>query len=74
MKAVRIPEAHNIEKIEVEEPVIERNNEVKIKIKRFGICGSDMHIYHGTNPLATYPRIVGHLSSRKNHWSRFWCY
>ncbi|MFK4997751.1 alcohol dehydrogenase catalytic domain-containing protein [Bacillus sp. N9] len=19
-----------------------------------------MHIYHGTNPLATYPRIVGH--------------
>src|SRR5699024_4376138 len=30
------------------------------KVKRVGICGSDMHIYHGTNPLATYPRIVGH--------------
>ena len=28
--------------------------------KRVGICGSDMHIYHGTNPLATLPRVVGH--------------
>ncbi|MEH7384606.1 zinc-binding alcohol dehydrogenase family protein [Bacillus sp. JJ1521] len=60
MKAVRIPEAHVIELIDVEEPVIEQENQVKVKIKRVGICGSDMHIFHGTNPLATYPRIVGH--------------
>lgn len=60
MKAVRIPEAHVIEKIDIAEPAINKNHEVKVKIKRVGICGSDMHIYHGTNPLATYPRIVGH--------------
>ncbi|CAM4018852.1 zinc-binding alcohol dehydrogenase family protein [Lederbergia lenta] len=60
MKAVRIPEANIIEIIDVPEPQLEQANEVKIKIKRVGICGSDMHIYHGTNPLATYPRIVGH--------------
>lgn len=60
MKAIRIPEANVIELIEVEEPKIEQTNDVKVKIKRVGICGSDMHIYHGTNPLATYPRIVGH--------------
>lgn len=60
MKAIRIPEANVIETLEVEEPKLESAGEVKIKIKRVGICGSDMHIYHGTNPLATYPRIVGH--------------
>ena len=60
MKAVRIPEAHVIEIIEIPEPKIEQPDDVLVKIKRVGICGSDMHIYHGTNPLATYPRIVGH--------------
>ncbi|NEU32032.1 zinc-binding alcohol dehydrogenase family protein [bacterium LRH843] len=60
MKAVRIPEAHKIEIIDITEPTLERSTDVKVKIKRVGICGSDMHIYHGTNPLATYPRIVGH--------------
>ena len=60
MRAIRIPKANVIELIEVEEPTIEQVNDVKVKIKRVGICGSDMHIYHGTNPLATYPRIVGH--------------
>jgi len=60
MEAVRIPKAYVIELLDIEEPVIEQDQEVKIKVKRVGICGSDMHIYHGTNPLATYPRIVGH--------------
>ncbi|MEK3886851.1 zinc-binding alcohol dehydrogenase family protein [Bacillus sp. FSL K6-3431] len=60
MKAIRIPEANKIEVLDVPESRIEQANEVKVKIKRVGICGSDMHIYHGTNPLATYPRIVGH--------------
>lgn len=60
MKAVRIPEANIIEIVELPEPEIVQHDDVKVKIKRVGICGSDMHIYHGTNPLATYPRIVGH--------------
>ncbi|WP_085994078.1 zinc-binding alcohol dehydrogenase family protein [Oceanobacillus senegalensis] len=60
MKAIQIPEANRIELLDVAEPNVELEDEVKIKIKRVGICGSDMHIYHGTNPLATYPRIVGH--------------
>lgn len=60
MKAIRIPEAKKIEILEIAEPVLNTTTAVKVKIKRVGICGSDMHIYHGTNPLATYPRIVGH--------------
>ena len=60
MKAIQIPEAHKIDILNISEPVVKHPSDVKIKIKRVGICGSDMHIYHGTNPLATYPRIVGH--------------
>ncbi|PWW20539.1 L-gulonate 5-dehydrogenase [Cytobacillus oceanisediminis] len=60
MKAVQIPRAMEMEVIEIEKPAISSPDEVLVKVKRMGICGSDMHIYHGTNPLATYPRIVGH--------------
>jgi len=35
-------------------------DEVRIKIKLAGICGSDSHIYHGHNPFAKYPRVIGH--------------
>lgn len=31
-----------------------------IKMKRIGICGTDMHAYKGTQPYFTYPRILGH--------------
>lgn len=60
MKAIQVKKAYEIEIIEVPEPVIEDEHQVKIKIKAVGICGSDQHIYHGTNPLATYPRVLGH--------------
>ncbi|MGC3964489.1 MAG: Zn-dependent oxidoreductase [Rhodocyclaceae bacterium] len=34
--------------------------EVRIRVRAAGICGSDLHIYHGRNPFAVYPRVVGH--------------
>lgn len=34
--------------------------EVLMRVQRAGICGSDLHIYHGSNPFAKYPRIIGH--------------
>jgi len=42
------------------DPCITKPNEVLVKVKAAGICGSDMHIYHGTSPVATYPRVMGH--------------
>jgi L-gulonate 5-dehydrogenase len=29
-------------------------------VRYAGICGSDLHIYHGMNPFAVYPRVIGH--------------
>ncbi|TCP21286.1 L-gulonate 5-dehydrogenase [Scopulibacillus darangshiensis] len=60
MKAVQVRKAHELVIQEVEKPAIKNPTDVLVKVKRVGICGSDMHIYHGTNPLATLPRVVGH--------------
>jgi L-gulonate 5-dehydrogenase len=34
--------------------------EVLVRVQRAGICGSDIHILHGSNPFARYPRVIGH--------------
>ena len=31
-----------------------------VKIKRIGICGSDIHVYHGKHPYTKYPVTQGH--------------
>lgn len=35
-------------------------NQVLLKIRRIGICGSDIHVYHGTHPFTSYPVTQGH--------------
>jgi 2-desacetyl-2-hydroxyethyl bacteriochlorophyllide A dehydrogenase len=43
----------------VEMPKIAQG-EALIKIRRIGICGTDLHAYEGTQPYFDYPRILGH--------------
>jgi 2-desacetyl-2-hydroxyethyl bacteriochlorophyllide A dehydrogenase len=31
-----------------------------LRIRRIGVCGTDLHAYEGTQPFFTYPRILGH--------------
>jgi 2-desacetyl-2-hydroxyethyl bacteriochlorophyllide A dehydrogenase len=31
-----------------------------IKIRRVGVCGTDLHAFEGTQPYFSYPRIFGH--------------
>ncbi|SOE20336.1 hypothetical protein SAMN06298216_0830 [Spirosomataceae bacterium TFI 002] len=35
-------------------------DQVLVKIKRIGICGTDYHAFNGKQPFFTYPRILGH--------------
>lgn len=37
-----------------------REGEVLIRVRRVGVCGTDMHIYRGTQPFLQYPRVMGH--------------
>lgn len=31
-----------------------------LKIRRIGICGTDLHAFEGTQPFFSYPRVLGH--------------
>ncbi|MBS6645234.1 MAG: alcohol dehydrogenase catalytic domain-containing protein [Clostridiaceae bacterium] len=35
-------------------------NDVLVKIIKIGVCGSDIHVYHGEHPFTSYPVTQGH--------------
>jgi 2-desacetyl-2-hydroxyethyl bacteriochlorophyllide A dehydrogenase len=35
-------------------------DDVLIRIRRVGICGTDLHIFTGNQPYLAYPRVMGH--------------
>lgn len=34
--------------------------EALVRVHRIGVCGTDIHAYHGRQPFFTYPRVLGH--------------
>jgi len=36
------------------------DGEVLLRVKRVGVCGTDLHIFTGTQPYLDYPRVMGH--------------
>ena len=60
MKALLVQQPNQLEIVERPKPIIETTTDVLVKVKAGGICGSDVHIYHGTSSVATYPRVIGH--------------
>ncbi len=44
---------------EIEKPN-PREMEVLVKVKKIGICGSDIHVFHGVHPYTDYPIVQGH--------------
>ncbi len=49
-----------IEQREIPEPGPLKENEVLLRIKRIGVCGSDIHVFHGKHPATPYPVVQGH--------------
>ena len=54
---MRVP--GKIEFREIDKPV-PQENEVLIEMKRIGVCGSDIHVWHGQHPYTSYPIVQGH--------------
>ncbi len=48
-----------IEFNEVAEPEVGLD-EVLLRIKQIGVCGSDIHVNHGLHPFTSYPVVQGH--------------
>ncbi len=34
--------------------------QVLLRVRRIGVCGSDVHVYHGRHPYTRYPVVQGH--------------
>jgi len=49
-----------IEYKEVAIPSKLQPDEVLLKIKQIGVCGSDIHVFHGEHPATPYPVVQGH--------------
>ena len=37
-----------------------KDDQVLVKIRNIGVCGSDIHVYHGKHPFTKYPVTQGH--------------
>ena len=56
------PKQITFREIPVPEP---GDDQVLVKIMKIGVCGSDIHVYHGTHPFTSYPVTQGHEVSAK---------
>ncbi|MEO8403241.1 MAG: zinc-binding alcohol dehydrogenase family protein [Chitinophagaceae bacterium] len=59
MKVLVCNKPGELEYQQMEKPIAEQGQAI-LKIKRIGICGTDLHAYEGTQPYFNYPRILGH--------------
>ncbi|MBP1594251.1 MAG: sorbitol dehydrogenase [Bacteroidetes bacterium] len=59
MKAIQITAPGELKVVEVNKPVM-KDDEILIKIKYVGFCGSDLNTFLGKNPMVKLPIIPGH--------------
>lgn len=59
MKGIVCEEIGRLRHNELPEPAAAPGDAI-VRIRRIGICGTDMHAYRGNQPYFTYPRVLGH--------------
>jgi len=59
MKTLQCLQPRELKYLAREKPELKADQAI-IKIKRVGICGTDLHAFEGTQPYFNYPRVLGH--------------
>lgn len=59
MLGIVCEEIESFKLVELPEPELV-DGEAIVRIKRIGICGTDLHAYKGNQPFFSYPRVLGH--------------
>ncbi|WP_419874988.1 zinc-binding alcohol dehydrogenase family protein [Candidatus Pristimantibacillus sp. PTI5] len=59
MRAIVCEQIDQLKLVEQEEPALQPGTAV-VRIRRIGICGTDLHAYKGNQPFFSYPRVLGH--------------
>lgn len=60
IKTMQVTQPGTLVCVSAPAPQLENEHSVLIRVRAAGICGSDISIYKGTSPVATYPRVIGH--------------
>ena len=60
MKAIVLEEPGRLNLRDVPPPLSAGQDEVLVRVRRVGICGTDLHAFGGNQNFFTYPRIMGH--------------
>jgi threonine dehydrogenase-like Zn-dependent dehydrogenase len=45
---------------DVKNPRAPAQQEALVRVRKVGVCGTDLHAFHGRHPFVGYPRILGH--------------
>src|SRR5688500_1012092 len=59
MRQVILAEPFRLELREVSRPE-PAPGQALVRVRRIGVCGTDLHAYRGRQPYFTYPRVLGH--------------
>jgi len=60
MKAVVLTEPGRLEACERPEPGPPLVGQALVRVRRVGVCGTDIHAFRGRQPFFSYPRVLGH--------------
>jgi 2-desacetyl-2-hydroxyethyl bacteriochlorophyllide A dehydrogenase len=60
MQAIQLTQPRHFEQIDIAEPNKPGAGEALVRVRRAGICGTDISGYLGKMPFYSYPRIPGH--------------
>lgn len=60
MKTIVLEEPGRFQLADRAAPPAPAPGEALVRVRRVGVCGSDLHAFRGKQPFFTYPRVVGH--------------
>jgi 2-desacetyl-2-hydroxyethyl bacteriochlorophyllide A dehydrogenase len=60
MKAISLEEPGRFAVLESSAPATPLEGEARVRVRRVGVCGTDIHAFGGKQPFFSYPRILGH--------------
>lgn len=60
MQTIILEEPGRFVLVDMAEPEAPGPGEALVRVRRVGICGTDLHAYRGRQPFFSYPRILGH--------------
>jgi 2-desacetyl-2-hydroxyethyl bacteriochlorophyllide A dehydrogenase len=60
MKTLILDQPGHFQLTETQPPTKPNPGEALVRVRRVGICGTDLHAFRGEQPFFSYPRILGH--------------